>query len=70
MELDINIKYHYTYLIPNHEVSGIMQWWTTWRVERWENFFRARKKNESKKSTYLEKKYHQVMSAASNPSWV
>ena len=48
----------------------MMQWCTTCRVDRCPNFFRARKKKESKKSTNLEKKYHQVMSAASNPSWV
>ena len=57
-------------LIPNHEVKGMMPWWTTWRVDRWLNFFRNKKKKESMKSMNFEKKYHQVMSAASNPSWV
>ena len=53
--------------MANQEVRGMMQWCTTCRVDRWPNFFRARKKKESKKSTNLEMKYHQVTSSAASP---
>jgi hypothetical protein len=46
---------------------GSPPWCTTCKLERWENFFLATKKKESKKSMNFEKKYHQVTSSAASP---
>ena len=55
---------------PSQTKRGRPPWCTTWRVDRWPNFFRRTKKKESKKSTNLDKKYHQVTSRAARPVWL
>ena len=43
-----------------------MPWWMTWSVETWSYLFRMMKKNVSKNSVNLLKKYHQHPSAIFN----
>ena len=52
---------------PNQTATGSPPWCTRCRVERCELFFRSTKKKESRKSTNLEMKYHQVTSSAASP---
>ena len=52
---------------PNQTARGSPPWCSRWRVDRCELFFRSTKKKESRKSTNLEMKYHQVTSSAASP---